>query len=363
MIKLGIEATSVCTPHRSGIANYTASLIEALATNNEFQTNFNLDLLYKLSRIKKRTYCFNPQHYKPVWHYNSLLPINKSYRLVHSPDNIFLNFKGAKKIVTIHDLAILKKENDIKGYTDERFKSKVIDYLTFVSKKADAIITVSQFTKNDFLNHFDFPENKVFVTHLGVRLPATIKSTSNILEKNNLLPKKYVLFTGMISIRKNLINLIKAFKESGLYTGYKLVLAGSASMGYDKIITEVKKVELENTIVFTGFISDIELSDLFKNAKAFLFPTFYEGFGMPIIEAMNYQVPVLIGNRGAAPEIAANNAIQANPFDVCSIAEGIKKTIEMNNGAIEAAAKHAATFTWEKCAKETLDTYKRVLTE
>ena len=165
----------------------------------------------------------------------------------------------------------------------------------------------------------------------------------------------------MISIRKNLINLIKAFKESGTYKDYKLVLSGGTSMGYDKILEEVNKSNLQNEVVFTGFVSDNELSDLFINAKAFLFPTFYEGFGMPIIEAMHYKVPVLIGDRGAAPEVAKHHAIHSNPFEVDSIAEGIKKVIEVNNNAIQEAAKYAATFTWDNCAKETVSVYNQLM--
>jgi glycosyltransferase involved in cell wall biosynthesis len=193
-----------------------------------------------------------------------------------------------------------------------------------------------------------------------VRLPRIFESNSGILEKHSLETKKYFLFAGMISIRKNLLNLIKAYKESGMHKEYKLVLSGGASMGYDTIIAEVKKAGLEKNVLFPGFVSDNELSDLFINAKAFLFPTFYEGFGMPIIEAMHYNVPVLIGDRGAAPEVADNHAILSNPFDVDSIADGIKKVATMNDLSISNAANHAAKFTWEKCAKETMAVYNKI---
>lgn len=363
MIKLGIEATCLCTPNKSGIAQYASSLLDAMQQQADFNQKFEVDLLYKLSRIKKRKFCYKTAVYPPKWHYNGLLPLNKNYGIVHSLDNIFLDFKKAKKVVSVYDLAIFKEENNFEGYTDEAFKAKTFDFLKRVTTKADAIITISESTKKDLLHFFNYPEEKVFVTHLGVRLPKVFENNSGILQKHNLQTKKYFLFAGMVSIRKNLINLIKAYKQSGTCNDYKLVFSGGASMGYDKILEEVKKTGLEKEVIFPGFVSDNELSDLFIHAKAFLFPTFYEGFGMPIIEAMHYKVPVLIGDRGAAPEVAQQHAIHSNPFNVDSIAEGIKKVIEVNDLKIMEAANHAATFTWEKCAKETIAVYNRFLTE
>ncbi len=360
MIKIGIEATTLCTPNKSGIAQYAASLLEALSDDKEFKENYEIELLYKLSRFKKRKYCYNTSKYPPKWHFKGLLPLIKNYQIVHSLDNIFLDFRKVKKIVSVYDLAIFKEENNFEGYTDEAFKNKTYSFLKNVTKKADAIIAISESTKKDLLHYFNFPEEKVFVTHLGVRLPKIFESNSGILEKHSLETKKYFLFAGMISIRKNLLNLIKAYKESGMHKEYKLVLSGGASMGYDTIIAEVKKAGLEKNVLFPGFVSDNELSDLFINAKAFLFPTFYEGFGMPIIEAMHYNVPVLIGDRGAAPEVADNHAILSNPFDVDSIADGIKKVATMNDLSISNAANHAAKFTWEKCAKETMAVYNKI---
>jgi len=360
--KIGIEATSVCSQNRSGIANYTVNLIEALSNNELFGSKYNLDLLYKLSRIKKKQYCFKPQTYKPVWHYKSLLPFNKNYQLLHSTDNIFLNYSNAKKIVTIHDLAIFKSQNNIEGYTNEEFKNKTKEFLKTVTSKADAIVTVSQSTKNDLLELFNYPQEKVFVTHLGMRLPQKHAATG-ILKKHQLIAKKYFLFTGMISIRKNLLNLIKAYKQSQIYNDYQLVLAGSHSMGFNKIMELVKKENLTDKIIFTDFISDAELADLYSNAKVFLFPTFYEGFGMPILEAMHYELPVLIGNAGSAPEVANGNAIECIPFDIESISNGMKMLLNVSNENIVAAKKHAQGFTWEKCADKTIEVYNRVLTE
>lgn len=361
MRKLGIEATSLCTSNRSGIANYTFNLIQALLKEKEFNKDFDLKLLYKLSRYKKKEFRFMPFKNAAEWHYKEFLPLNKNYNIIHSPDSIFLNWKKPKKIVTIHDLAIFKKENEIEGYTTNEFKEKTFQFLTKISKKADAIIAVSESTKNDFLEFFNYKPENIFVTHLGLRLTNNQFKNTGIISKLGIQEKKYFLFTGMISIRKNLINLIKAYKESELSSEYKLVLAGSQSMGFDKIIREIAYTNLQNNVILTGFISDEELAELYKNSKAFLFPTYYEGFGLPIIEAMNYGIPVLIGNKGAAPEVAKKNAIQVNPFDIDSISEGIKKVISVSDSQTVSAKKHAEQFTWSRCAQQTLNVYQSIL--
>ena len=361
MINLGIEATSLCTPKPTGIAYYTHNLIDGLLNESDFTNEYNLKLLYKLSRYKKRAYRYIPFVNAAQWHYKNMIPLNKKFDIVHSADNILINWKKPKKIVTIYDLAIFQKENNMEGYTSSEFKEKSYIYLSNVAKQADAIISISECTKKDFLNLFDYKPENIFVTHLGLRLKNRCSDKTKIIDKLSIQKKKYFLFTGIISIRKNIINLIKAFKQSGLSEDYKLVLAGEMSMGHDKIINEIEKNDLQKKVLLSGFVSDDELAELYKNAKAFLFPTFYEGFGLPIIEAFSYGIPVLIGNRGAAPEVAGNNAIQVNPFDVNSIAKGILEIMNINESEILTAKKYAEQFTWNNCTLKTMDIYKSVL--
>ena len=361
MIKLGLEATSLCTPNRSGIANYTYNLVDSLLNEPNFRNEFDLKLLYKLSRYKKRNFRYIPFENSTQWHYKNILPFNKGFDIIHAADNILIDWKKPKQIVTIYDLAIFQKENNIEGYTTSEFKEKSFKYLSNVAKQADAIISISESTKKNFLELFEYKPENIFVTHLGLRLNNKAVKSENVLMKLNIQTRKYFLFTGMISIRKNIINLIKAYKESGLTGEYKLILAGEMSMGHDKIVSEIEKNNLQQNVILSGFVSDAELAELYKNSKAFLFPTFYEGFGFPIIEAMSYGIPVVIGDRGAAPEVAGNHAIQVSPFDVDSISEGIKKVITVSETQITAAKKHSEQFTWSRCAQQTIDVYNSVL--
>ena len=234
-------------------------------------------------------------------------------------------------------------------------------YLSNVAKQADAIIAISECTQNDFLKLFDYKPEDIYVTHLGLRLNNSASDKAEILNKLGIQKKKYFLFTGMISIRKNIINLIKAYKLSVLSGEYKLVLAGEMSMGHDKIKSEIEKNNLQKDVILSGFVNDNELADLYKNAKAFLFPTFYEGFGLPIIEAFSYGTPVVIGNCGSAPEVAGEHAVQVNPYEVESIAMGINKVINTTDTQIQSALIYAKQFTWARCAEQTINVYRKVL--
>lgn len=361
MIKAGIESTSLCTSHRTGIANYTFNLIDQFLNNPAFNKEIRPSLLYKLSRYKKREERYLPTGAEVLWHYGKVLPFNNKFDILHSPDSVFLSRTGSKKVVTVHDLAIFKEQNKIEGYTNDKFREKQYAFLKKISIHADALITVSESTKNDLLEMFDIADAKVTVTHLGSRFHS-IDADVSCLKDFQIESKKYLLFAGAISIRKNILSIIKAYKHSGLYSGYKLVLAGAMSMGHETILEEIRKNGLEKHIVITGFVSDGVLKALYENARAFVFSTYYEGFGLPIVEAMNAGVPVLIGNKGAAPEIAGGHALVCDPFDVDSIAEGMKRTLDLaDEKKLSDAKQFAAGYTWENCASKTVGVYRSLL--
>jgi glycosyltransferase involved in cell wall biosynthesis len=138
-----------------------------------------------------------------------------------------------------------------------------------------------------------------------------------------------------------------------------LVLAGNLSLGASEILRTIKDLNLEKKVNLIGYVPMNDLPCLYSEARGFLFPTFYEGFGIPILEAMLCRIPVLIGNRGAAPEIAGDYAVVVDPFDIESIAEGIKQVLEVDESSLAAAAEHAGKFTWAGCAEQTIEVYKR----
>ncbi len=365
MIKIGLECSSFCNDRPTGIARYTTNLIKALLDNEEFQNDFYLQLLYKLSRFKNRNLRFLPSGITAKWHLGNILPFKKDYNIVHCTGSNMISWDKVKKIATIYDLAIFKEQFQYEAFSPKTFRDKKWNDYKIVARKADAILTISQSTKNDIVELLNYPEENIYVAYPGVdkmffRKEIDKEQDNKILESLKI-SGDYLLFIGAVSVRKNLINIIKAYSISGLTEQYKLILAGGLSHGKEEILSTIKELKLENRIQLPGHLPDSALPVLYSNASAFLFPTFYEGFGLPILEAMSCRAPVVIGNIGAAPEIAQGYAIEVDPFDVDSIAEGIKRSLKVESSTLDEAERLARTFRWSRCAKETIKLYKQLL--
>lgn len=365
-MKIGIDVTACLTEKPTGIANYVINLYQGIenACGKE-----NVEAFVWLSSYKYRKRLF--RHLSPArisWHYKPF-NIHKLFNdidISHSTDAKFLNLPGTKKVATVHDLALFKNEiAEIQDYTTEKFKNKVAHNLRKIARNADRIITDSRQTKLDFLEMFpDFDADRIDPIYLaGSLTQPDSESTGDeqILEKFGLGKKSYFMFIGAISVRKNLINMIEGFRRSGLSGDTKFVLIGFMSMGLERIMQTIKKNGLEDRVVLADYIDESYIPALYRNSLGLAFATFYEGFGIPIIEAMKFNTPVMYGNIGSAPEIGRGHGVEVDPFSVSDIAAGFRKLTEMNDSEIEKAANYAAGFTWEKTTKETLEVYRKML--
>ncbi len=348
-ITVGIESTTLLTRHFTGISFYTYKLIQYLRRNNYVE----LSLWNKLSRIKKDK--LFPAELKSIRRfYFNKIPFGRKPLIAHSPDVHFLNFTGSKKIITIHDLAVLLKYSQIPRYTTRKTIEKFTDKISYALKHADFVITVSNTTKKDLINLFDFPEEKIRTIYLAPTIDKTIVPKKPAVN----LPDDFLLFIGSISIRKNILNILRGYKLSGVEI--PIAFAGGFSLGAEEIMQEVEKLKLSN-VYFLGYVSEDEKKYLYDRCRAFIFPTYYEGFGIPVLEAMLHKKPVLIGEEGAAPEIAKNYAVKCSAYSPESIAEGIKKLLLPLPYSLEEASKYAKTFTWERTGRETVELYYSVL--
>jgi glycosyltransferase involved in cell wall biosynthesis len=359
-MKILIEGSTLFTKGYTGIPHYILCLYKSLKKS----TKVDVFLGYNLSKIKNLRH--NKVSIKHIWYLGTLLfSFKHKPKISHSLHTPFLTISGSKKIATIHDLAVHLPEFSEYNFSSEYFKNKRMKLFKEFSEKADAIISVSENTKKDFLKFFNYPENKIHVIHLApVFTPKKniLPINNTVLEKFLIEKQKYHLSVGGVSLRKNSFNLLKGFHLSKKKKDEKLVFAGKIEINEKiKLDTYIKDNKLTNNIVFTNYISDDELSVLYKNAKTFLFPTFYEGFGIPIIEAMCYKLPVLTSKTGAAPEIANNYAILINPFNEIEIAEGINELDQISQDKLEEAKVYAETFTWDKVADETIKVYESLI--
>lgn len=359
-MRVAIEGSTLFTKGYTGIPNYILCLYKALNKNDSVE----ITMAYHFRKFKKMN--TNKTNLPHNWYLNSFLfSFDKKPQISHSLHTPFLKLNGTKKIATIHDLAVHLPEFESYNFSSEYFKNKRLRLFEDFSKNADAIIAVSENTKHDFLKFFDYPEDKIHVVHLAPVFEPTLMNTKNdevLLDNLSLKKKEYYLTVGGVSLRKNSYNLLKGFHLSGKSNDYKLVFAGKiVNSEKDRLDKYINDNNLSNSIIFTNYISDENLSSLYRNSKSFLFPTFYEGFGIPIIEAMNYELPVLTSTTGAAPEIAKSHAVLVNPFDEKSIANGILKLDNHSKKDLLKAREYASNFNWDKVAAETINIYKSII--
>lgn len=284
-----------------------------------------------------------------------------SYDLYWQPNFIPNSGIKAKKIVTsVHDFSfILYRDFHPKErveHIDKYFYKNVI--------RSDMLITGSQYTKNEILHKLDFKENEVKVIYHGIDhdLFKVYKDISIDFE----LPSKFILSVGSIEPRKNLLGLLKAYDilDENLKKEYKLVLVGFKGWENKKIM-DILNNNQEN-IHYLGFVSDEELAKVYNLASLFVFPSFYEGFGLPPLEAMACGTPVVSSNLTSMPEICMNAAVYCDPNDAKDIKNKIEfvlNDVNLQNSMIQKGLERAKQFTWEKSANEHMKVFEKVMAE
>jgi len=254
--------------------------------------------------------------------------------------------KKVKKILTVYDLVHEKFDYFYdKNLINPKIKS--IDY-------ADQIICISNNTKKDLLNYYKVDESKVSVIHLGVEKKKNIKEIQ--------FDKPIILYVGYRGRYKNFTNFIKAYSTSLILTkNFKIVCFGGG-----EFTTQEKKyfkeLNIDKNQILQVSGNDHQLNQYYKSAEFYIMPSIYEGFGLPILEAMSCGCPVLCGNKGSLTEVANDAAIYFNPNDVESMKDSMEKyvdTPELKEKFKIAGYKNIEKFTWESCAKSTIKIYKK----
>jgi len=296
--------------------------------------------------------------------------------IVFEPNiNLLPAFK-AKKVVTFHDLSFER-------YRDF-FSAKQIFWHNFVNPKklaqeADSIIAVSESTKNDLMEIYGLADRKIKVIYSGIlaknQKPKTKNQNDslkikNIKDKYNL-PEKYILYLGTIEPRKNIVGLIKAFElfrskfrlhDSGFVIP-KLVIAGAKGWLYQDIFQAAKNSPFKNEIIFSGFIADEDKARLYSLANLFVYPSFYEGFGFPPLEAMAQGAPVITSDCSSLPEVAGHAGMLVNPYNTGQLAwamEEILNNDQLRKKMIAQGREQVKKFSWAECARKTLAVFEEI---
>ncbi len=222
---------------------------------------------------------------------------------------------------------------------------------------ASKIISVSQNTKKDLMRLYGVSEEKIKIIPEGYSLDKNLKSNSYNQISNFKKYKPFLLFIGRLEERKNIIGIIKSFEilKEKYKVPHKLVLAGRCGYGFSKIEVAIKSSKYNSEIVQLGFVRDEDKFDLIADSDVFMFPTFYEGFGIPVLEAQSVGVPVITSNLSSMPEVVGDSAILVDPQDSDCIAERIYELISnksLRDDIIKRGYENVTKFSWEKCAKE-----------
>ena len=271
------------------------------------------------------------------------------------PSHVLPLVRAKKNIIMIHDVAFARYP---KIYTwRQRF---YLNWSTkYAVKHASKIIVPSEFTAEDLRVVFKCPAEKIEVIKHGVNeSPQFTDDEKRVcFEKFGLVSTdKYLLFLGRIEHKKNVARLIRAFASIPQNTGLKLVLGGKPGLGYELIRDTANKCDVSNRIIFTGYISEIEKSVLLKNAFSFVFPSLYEGFGMPILEAMKAGIPVIASDIPVLREVGGKACYFVDPLSEQDISRAIleiMKDHEMRDRMITLGSKQITGFDWDKSADKT----------
>jgi glycosyltransferase involved in cell wall biosynthesis len=364
---IGIDASPLNRHHKTGTEWYTHHLILNLAKIDFF----NQYLLYCREPLRGE-FTQLPANFKiKVLNW----PINKFWTqgrlslemLMRPPEILFVPAQALplicpkKVITTVHDIGFERFPEYYSGFARRylRFSTK------FVLKKATKIIAVSNFTKEELIDIYQTDENKIKVVYNGYNQFYQKSKSPRVSQKilNKLKIKKpFLLSIGRLEKKKNTPGIIESFRiliadQTLSNFDLQLVLVGQPGLGYNEIKEQIRKSKLTDRVILTGWLNDQVKAGLIEEAEVFVFPSFYEGFGIPIIEAMAAGIPVVTSNVASCPEIAEKAALIVDPQNHQAIAEATKKILldsQLKEELIKRGLERAKAFSWQKCAQETL---------
>lgn len=252
------------------------------------------------------------------------------------------------QITTIHDMAVFECPN----WFSKKFRILYKFSYPYIVKNSKKVITVSHFSKKEIIKYLSVNADQIEVIYNSINH----FTEPFILDENTIKNNKYILCVGSVEPRKNLISVIKAFQKL-TFLSYKLIIVGGKNKLFNSLnLGEIIDPANLDRIVFTGYLSDVELIQLYKNASIFLYPSLYEGFGIPPLEAMLYGCPTIVSNKASLPEVCGNASLYVDPLDIRDIASKLTTLIEnkggIREGLIQKGRIQSAKYSWEKSAQQ-----------
>jgi glycosyltransferase involved in cell wall biosynthesis len=365
-MKIGI-ITGNTGPMRSGMGNYIYLLIERLKNTQELDLSL---ISHKNQTIFPDLSVINPFYPIPGFSFvfwSQFVSLQKSlfseFDIVHNPAHFpILPKLGKRYISTIHDLTPV-----LFPQWHPRWRSFYhrVAFPRLISN-SDRIIADSYQTKKDIIGYYHVPEQKISVVHLGASdeyRPLGDKAVKSIRSKYHL-ESPFVLFVGNLEPRKNIPTLMGSFDQCRKKIhGVKLVIVGRKGWMYEEIFRTYNALNLKNDVIFLDYVPHEDLPALYNAAELFVYVPFYEGFGLPVLEAMQCGTPVITSNRSSLPEIVGENGIMVDPNDSSSLYQTMLHLLSDEKSRLENKTYNllrCKQFSWEKCAEQTRQIYEEV---
>ena len=372
---IGVDASRVIRARRTGIEAYSLHLIRSLVEvgcDHQYRlytpAPFPPDLFSELAWVDNPCYEVRIIPFPRLWTHLRL-----AWELGwHPPDVLFVPSHvmplicAVPAVVTVHDLGYLHYPEAHRPF--ERW------YLDWTTRRharlAAAIIADSQGTRGDLVDLYRTDPKRIFVVYPGrddsigrEEDPSAIRA----VKARYGIRGDYLLYLGTLQPRKNLVRLVEAFARlQPRPATLQLVLAGQKGWLYDELFARVESLGLGNHVVFTGYVAEDDKAALLSGALALVYPSLYEGFGMPVLEAMACGTPVLTSNVSSLPEVAGDAALLVDPLDINAIATGISRLItdaDLRKALVEKGHAQVRRFSWTNAGREILQVLESVATE
>ncbi|WP_151635788.1 glycosyltransferase family 4 protein [Noviherbaspirillum aerium] len=283
--------------------------------------------------------------------------------LYHEPAYLALRYRGPT-VVTVHDISWIRYPET---HPAERVR-EMNRVMPSVLRRADHIVVDSEFVRQEVIDHYGLAAERVSTILLGVAPEfRPMNASGAVLSQYGLRYGQYILAVGTLEPRKNLLSVIAAFSRlpDGVRWQMPLVIVGMDGWGMEKFSTGLQQMIARGEVVLTGYVAQAELPALYSGARMFVYPSIYEGFGLPPLEAMACGTPVIASNRASLPEVVGDAGLLVEPLDDDAIRRHMQELLEndeLHARLAQAGRERAASFTWRRFALQTLDVYRKVLT-
>lgn len=358
---IGVDGNEANVKNKVGVSVYTYELLAYFQSHANANTQF-IVYLREVPRdeMPKQTEYFT---YKVVWGptlwSQFFLPIhlwfsklsNHFLDVFFSPAHYIPRYCPFKTVVTIHDLSYLYFPNEFLKKDLYQLKN----WTEYALKNSAKIIAVSKTTKKDVMHEYGIPDNKIDVVYNGYKHISHQSATGKLSTDNT----PYFLYVGTIQPRKNISLLISSFAQFyKVHPEFKLILAGKKGWLYEDIFSHSKELRVQDSVIFPGFVSEEEKDSLYKKASAYILPSLYEGFGIPLLEAMSHRCPVLSSFSSSLPEVGGEACLYFDPKSSTDLVEKMELIISdkaLAKKLVTAGTERCSLFSWDESGRKTLE--------